>query len=59
MNSDTLICIWIMVFPISIIEVSTPRKWRFSFISVPYTITDFQALENLKYIPRGAKWNDV
>jgi len=48
-----------MVFPISIIEVSTPRKWRFSFISVPYTITDFQALENLKYIPRGAKWNDV
>ena len=28
MNSDTLICIWILVFPIGIIQVSTPRKWR-------------------------------
>ena len=27
MNSDTLICIWILTFPISIIQVSTPRKW--------------------------------
>ena len=26
-NSDTLICIWILVFPIGIIQVSTPRKW--------------------------------
>ena len=30
-NSDTLICIWILVFPIGIIQVSTPRKWRFLF----------------------------
>ena len=27
MNSDTLICIWILAFPIGIIQVSTPRKW--------------------------------
>ena len=29
MNSDTLICIWILAFPIGIIQVSTLRKWRF------------------------------
>ena len=29
MNSDTLICIWILAFPIGIIQVSTPRKWNF------------------------------
>jgi len=29
MNSDTLICLWILVFPISIIEVSISRKWCF------------------------------
>ena len=29
MNSDTLICIWILAFPIGIIHVSTPRKWSF------------------------------
>ena len=29
MNSDTLICIWILAFPIGIIEVSTTRKWSF------------------------------
>jgi hypothetical protein len=29
MNSDTLICIIILAFPISIILVSTPRKWSF------------------------------
>ena len=44
MNSDTLICIWILAFPIDIIQVSTPRKWSFYFISVPYTITDLQPL---------------
>ena len=31
MNSDTLICIWILAFPIGIIQVSTPRKWIFYF----------------------------
>ena len=40
MNSDTLICKWILAFPIGIFQISTPRKWRFYFISVPYTITD-------------------
>ena len=29
MNSDTLICIWILVFLIGIIQVSTTRKWSF------------------------------
>ena len=29
MNSDTLSCIWILAFPIGIIQVSTPRKWSF------------------------------
>ena len=29
MNSDTLICIWILAFPIGIIQVSSPRKWIF------------------------------
>ena len=27
--SDTLICIWLLAFPIGIIQVSTPRKWCF------------------------------
>jgi hypothetical protein len=30
----------------------------FEFISVSYTITEFQASETLSYIPRVAKWND-
>ena len=29
MNSDTLICIWILAFPIGVIQVSTPRKCSF------------------------------
>ena len=29
MNSNTFICIWILAFPIGIIQVSTPRKWSF------------------------------
>ena len=29
MKSDTLICVWILSFPIGIIRVSTPRKWSF------------------------------
>ena len=29
MNSGTLICIWILTFPIDIIQVSIPRKWSF------------------------------
>ena len=28
-ESDTLICIWILIFPISIIEVTSPRDWSF------------------------------
>ena len=29
MNSYTLICKWILAFPVGIIQVSTPRKWGF------------------------------
>ena len=29
MSSDTLICIWILTFPIGKIQDSTPRKWSF------------------------------
>ena len=29
MNSNTLICIWILAIPNGIIQVSTPRKWSF------------------------------
>ena len=29
MNSDTLNCIWILAYPIGIIQVSDPRKWSF------------------------------
>ena len=28
-KSETLICIWIFVYPICIIEVTTPRDWSF------------------------------
>ena len=45
MNAD--ISLWILVFPIGIIEVSTSRKYFFDLISVPYTITDPQAPETL------------
>jgi len=48
-----------LVIPIGIIEFSTSPKCCFDFISVPYTITDFQETQTLWYIPRGAKWDDV
>ena len=44
MNSDTLICIWILAYPIGIILVSNAQKWSFYFISIPYTIADLQPL---------------
>ena len=47
MNSDTLICIRILVFPIGIIEVSTQRQCSYLFHFIPYTINDLQAPENL------------
>jgi len=38
MNSDTLISIWILEYPIRIFEVSPPRKWGFLlyFSSIQY-----------------------
>ena len=50
MNSDTLICIWILAFPIGIIQVSTPRKWSFlhyfSSLHDYWSPTTFISLEN-------------
>ena len=54
MNSDTLICIWILVFPIGIIQVSTPRKW--SFLLYFRSLHDYwppATLISLVYIPLG------
>ena len=44
MNFDTLICIWILEFPIGIIQFRLYKNEVFYFISVPYTITDLQTL---------------
>jgi len=47
MYSDTLYCIWILVYAIGIIEVSTHEYEVFYFISVTYTISDLQVPETL------------
>ena len=39
MNSDTLICIWILSFPIGIIHISTP--WIWSFLLYFSSLRDF------------------
>ena len=44
MNSNTLISIWVLAFPIGIIQVSIHENEVFYFISVPYTITVFRPL---------------
>ena len=59
MTTDTLICTWILVIAIAIIEISPHENEFLKFISVPYTYTDRQVPENLLYLPRGAKWRDV
>ena len=50
MNSDQLICIWILAFPFGIIQFSTPRKWNFLlyFISLHdyWPPTTFISLEH-------------
>ena len=46
MNSDTLICLWLFIFPIGIIEISTSRKCCFWFY--------FSSLQN--YWPLST-WN--
>jgi len=45
MNSDTLNCLWILIFPIGIIEISTSRKCLLLLNFISFTITDHQALE--------------
>ena len=47
MNSNTLICSWILVFAIGILEFRPHVNDIFDCISVPYTITDLQAPETL------------
>ena len=48
MNSDALICLWILVFPIGIIELSTSRKWYFwlyfSFLHDYWTPSNWKSL---------------
>jgi len=47
MKSDTLICIWILLFRIGLFEVSTLRKCGFCLFSVGFTITDLQTTETV------------
>ena len=55
MKSDSFICIWILVFRIETLEVSTVQIEVFDILSVGYTITELQTSETVKYITRGAK----
>ena len=48
MNSDTLICIWILVFPNGIIEFSTLKKWIFLLYS-----------SSLHYYWPPSNWNSL
>ena len=59
MNSDTLICIWILAFPIGIIRFESTKMNFFYFVSVPYTITELQPLQYNYYKSRWVKWSDV
>ena len=59
MNSDTLNFLWILEYPIGIIEVSTSRKccfWLY-FISL-HDYWPPSTWNSLVY-PNGAKWKDV
>jgi len=47
MNSETLICLCILVFVIDVIKFGPNVNVVFEFISVPYKITDIQAPETL------------
>ena len=47
MNPGILICIWILVIPIGIIEYRHHLSDFSDFISVPYKINDFQSPETL------------
>jgi len=59
MNSETLICIWILAFPIGIFQVSTPRKWR--FLLYFSSLHDYGPPTTLISLlqTRWAKWSDV
>ena len=59
MNSDTLICISILAFPIGIIQVSTPRKWSFLlYFSSFHDYWPPTTLISLVHNSLG-KWSDV
>ena len=54
MNSDTLISIWILAFPIGIILVSTPQKWIFLlYISSLHEYSPPTTLVSLIHISLG------
>ena len=58
MNSDRLICIWILAFPIGIIQVSTQRKW--SFLLYFSSLHDYWPPHTLfPLVHNSAKWSDV
>ena len=59
MNSDTLICIWILAFPIGIIQVSKPRKW--SFLLYLSSFHDYWPPTTLISLVHNslAKWSNV
>ena len=44
-HSDNLICLWLLVFPIGIIQFRRQKNVVFDYISVPYTITDPKQLK--------------
>ena len=58
MNSHTLICIWILAYPITI-QVSTPRKWR--FLLYFSSLHDYWPPTTLISLVHNslAKWSDV
>ena len=59
MNTDTLICIWILVFPIRIIDFSTRRKWLFLLYFVSLHDCRPPSTWNPLIQTSWAKWNDV
>ena len=60
MNSDTLICIWILAFPIGIIQVSTTRNevffTLFQFLSRLLTSNHFHLISTLLVGRKGVMW---
>ena len=60
MKSETLICIWILAFPIGIFQVSSPRKWRFfilfQFLTRLLTSNHFNLISTYLVGRNGVLW---